>query len=97
MPTNGQYIELAAPKTISTLSQGSNSINLPSRVSLADSRGLILAAPVGKHPSELIEERVVTTEAKTECKRLNRDDGRGYEGVLPPAIEHYIGKDRTQR
>ena len=37
-------------------------------VSLADSSGLILAARVGKHTDELIEELVVSSEGKTVCR-----------------------------
>ena len=43
-------------------------------ISLAKDSGLILAARVGKHTDELIEELVVTTEGKTCCKRLSCDD-----------------------
>ncbi|PZV10420.1 MAG: hypothetical protein DCF22_16795 [Leptolyngbya sp.] len=58
----------------------------------------------GKHTDELIEELVVSSEGKTDCKRWDSDVrlGRsealwaGYECVLPPEILHYIGKDRTQ-
>ncbi len=39
-------------------------------LSLADSSGLILAARVGKHTDELIEQLVVNTEGKTDCKRF---------------------------
>ncbi len=66
-------------------------------ISLADTSGLILAARVGKHTDELIEELVVSTQGKTNCKRFNSDDWGGYQRVLPPEILHYIGKDRTQR
>ena len=66
-------------------------------LSLADSSGLLLAARVGKHTDELIEQLVVTTEGKTDCKQWNSDDWGGYERVLPPEILHYIGKDKTQR
>jgi len=66
-------------------------------LSLANSSGLILAARVGKHTDELIEELIVSTEGKTDCKRWNSDDWGGYERLLPPEILHYIGKDRTQR
>ncbi len=66
-------------------------------LSLADSSGLILAARVGKHTDELIEQLVISTEGKTDCKRFNSDDWGGYERVLPPSIQHYIGKDKTQR
>ena len=66
-------------------------------LSLADSSGLILAARVGKHTDELIDQLVVNTEGKTNCKRFNSDGWGGYERVLPPEIQHHIGKDRTQR
>lgn len=66
-------------------------------MSLARFSGLILAACVGKHTDEFIEQLVVNTEGKTACKQLNTDDWGGYERVLPPEIEHYIGKDKTQR
>jgi IS1 family transposase len=66
-------------------------------ISLADTSGLILAARVSRHTDELIEEWVVSTEGKTNCKRWNSDDWGGYERVLPPEILHYIGKDETQR
>ena len=39
-------------------------------LSLADSSGLILAARVGKHTDELIDELVVSTEGKTDCKQF---------------------------
>ena len=39
-------------------------------LSLADSSGLILAARVGKHTDELIDQLVVNTEGKTDCKRF---------------------------
>ena len=66
-------------------------------MTLADSSGLILASRVGKHTDKLLEELVVSTEGKTACKQWNSDDWGGYERVLPPEIEHYIGKDQTQR
>src|SRR4028119_1392521 len=66
-------------------------------ISLAKDSGLILAARVGKHTDELIEELVVSTEGKTSCKRWNSDNWGGYERVLSPDILHYIGKDKTQR
>ncbi len=53
-------------------------------LSLADSSGLILAARVGKHTDTLIEELVVSTEGKTNCKRWSSDEWGGYERVLPP-------------
>jgi len=66
-------------------------------VSLANTSGLILAARVGKHTDELIEELIITSEGKTACKRFNSDNWGGYERVLPSEIEHHIGKDKTQR
>ena len=66
-------------------------------LSLADSSGLILAACVGKHTDALIEQLVINTEGKTNCKRFNSDDWGGYERVLPPEISHYMGKNKTQR
>jgi IS1 family transposase len=57
----------------------------------------ILAARVGKHTDALLEELVVSTEGKTAWQHWNNDDWGGYERVLPPEIEHYIGKDQTQR
>jgi IS1 family transposase len=52
---------------------------------------------VGKHTDAFIEQLIINTEGKTECKHFNTDDWGGYERVLPPEIEHYIGKDKTQR
>lgn len=37
-------------------------------LSLANTSGLILAARVGKHSDELIEQLVLSTEGKTNCK-----------------------------
>jgi IS1 family transposase len=66
-------------------------------LSLANTSGLILSARVGKHTDELIEQLVTSTEGKTYCKRFNSDNWGGYERVLPPEIQHHIGKDKTQR
>jgi insertion element IS1 protein InsB len=66
-------------------------------ITLADSSELILAARVGKYTDALLEELVVNTEGKTDFRQWNSDDWGGYERVLPPEIEHYIGKDQTQR
>jgi len=66
-------------------------------ISLANPSGLILAARVGKHTDEMIQELVVSTEGKTSCKRWNSDNWGGYERILSPEILHYIGKDKTQR
>lgn len=43
-------------------------------LSLANSSGLILAARVGKHTDKLIEELVVSSEGKTDCKQFNSDE-----------------------
>ena len=66
-------------------------------MSLANGSGLIMAARVGKHTDTLIEELITSTEGKTACKDWSTDNWGGYERLLPPEIEHYIGKDRTQR
>lgn len=66
-------------------------------ISLASDSGLILSARAGKHTDELLEELVVSTEGKTECKEWNTDSWGGYERILPEEIQHYIGKDKTQR
>jgi IS1 family transposase len=52
---------------------------------------------VGKHTDAFIEQLVINTEGKTACKQFNTDDWGGYERVLPTEVQHYIGKDRTQR
>jgi len=39
-------------------------------LSLTNSSGLILAVRVGKHTDELIDELVVSTERKTDCKQF---------------------------
>ena len=66
-------------------------------LSLANTSGLILAARVGKHTDALIEQSVFSTEGKTDCKQFNSDDWGGYERVLPPEVQHHIGRDKTQR
>lgn len=66
-------------------------------LTLANASGLILAARVGKHTDALIEQLVLDTEGKTNCKQFNSDDWGGYERVLPPEVQHHIGKDKTQR
>ena len=66
-------------------------------LSQAEDSGLILSARVGKHTDELIEELVASTEGKTHCQEWDTDGWGGYERVLPPEVEHHIGKDRTQR
>ena len=63
----------------------------------ASSSGLILSARVGKHTDQFIEELIVNTEGKTSCKQWHTDDWGGYERVLPPEVEHIIGKDQTQQ
>ena len=66
-------------------------------LSLARSSGLILVACVGKHTDAFIEQLVVNTQGKTTCKQFNSDAWGGYERVLPPEINHSIGKAKTQR
>ena len=66
-------------------------------MSLASDSGLILSARVGKHTDALIDQLVVNTEGKTSCKQWNSDNWGGYERVLPLEVQHYIGKDKTQR
>jgi hypothetical protein len=56
-------------------------------LSLARSSGLILTVCVGKHTDAFIEQLVVNTEGKSDCKQLNTDDWGGYERVLPNALE----------
>jgi len=56
-----------------------------------------LAARVGKHTDEFIEQLVASTFGKINCKQWNTNTWGGYERVLPPEVGHYIGKDRTQR
>ena len=46
-------------------------------ISLASSSELILSARVGKHTDELLEDLVVSTEGKTECKEWNSDNWGG--------------------
>lgn len=66
-------------------------------MSLDKNSGLILSARVNKHTDVLLEELITSTEGKTACKSWSTDGWGGYERVLPPEIEHYIGKDQTQR
>ena len=66
-------------------------------LSLDTCSGLILSSRIGKHTDVFIEELVVNTEGKTDCQAWDTDGWGGYERVLPPAAEHYIGKDKTQR
>ncbi|NEP47177.1 MAG: hypothetical protein F6K25_12665 [Okeania sp. SIO2G4] len=42
-------------------------------------------------------ELIANTEGKTSCKHCYTDDWGGYERVLPPEVEHIIGKDQTQQ
>ena len=42
-------------------------------ISLSPDSGLILAARVGKHTDKFIEELVINTEGKTDCKHWNTD------------------------
>ena len=66
-------------------------------LSQAKDSGLILSARVGKHTEKLIEGLVTSTEGKTDCQSWDTDGWGGYERVLPPEAQHYIGKDRTQQ
>lgn len=66
-------------------------------LSLANDSGLILAARVGKHTDDFIEELINNTEGKTDCLNWNTDGWGGYERVLGPEINHQIGKENTQR
>ena len=59
--------------------------------------GLILAARVGKHTDEFIEELLVNTEGQTDCQQWYTDGWGGYERVLSPEVRHVIGKDQTQQ
>ncbi|NEP06399.1 MAG: hypothetical protein F6K34_17160 [Okeania sp. SIO4D6] len=43
------------------------------------SSGLILTGRVGKHTDEFIEELIVNTEGKTNCRQWHTDDWGGYE------------------
>ena len=40
---------------------------------------------------------VTSTEGKTDCQDWDTDGWGGYERVLPPEVQHRIGKVRTQR
>lgn len=66
-------------------------------ISLALESGLIIGARVGKHSDRLLSELAWNTEGKTDCKNWSTDSWGGYERVLGAEIEHYMGKDRTQR
>ena len=59
--------------------------------------GLILAARVGKHTDEFIDQLVVNTEGKTDCRQWHTDGWGGYERVLGNEVSHIIGKDQTQQ
>lgn len=63
----------------------------------ATGSGLILAARVGKHTDEFIEQLVVNTEGKTDCQHWHTDGWGGYERVLGREVRHIIGKDQTQQ
>ncbi len=63
----------------------------------AKNSSLILAARVGKHTDDFIEELVNSTEGKTNCLNWNTDGWDEYESVLGPEINHQIGKDKTQQ
>ena len=57
----------------------------------------MLAARVGKHNDEFIEELVNSTEGKTDCLNWKTDVWGGSERVLPSDVNHEMGKDYTQR
>ncbi len=42
-------------------------------------------------------ELVISTEGKTDCEEWKTDGWGGYERVLPPEVEHQVGKSGTQR
>jgi hypothetical protein len=63
-------------------------------LSLANTCGLILTAPVGKHTDALVAELVVTPEGKTNCKQCNSDEWGGYQRGLPPEVEHFSPRTR---
>ena len=65
-------------------------------MSLANESGLILSLRVGKH-TDTKTELVANTEGETACKLWCTDDWGGYERVLPPEVNHFIGKNNTQR
>jgi len=66
-------------------------------LSQATDSGLVLAARVAKHADELPIGLVTSTEGRTDCQHWDTDGWGGYERVLPPEVQHRIGKDRTQR
>ena len=51
-------------------------------ISLASESGLIISARVGKHTDKFLEELLLNTEGKTDCKCWDTDDWGGYERVL---------------
>ncbi len=63
----------------------------------AKDSGLILAARVGKRTDRLLDELVTNTEGQTNCQQWDTDGWSGYPRVLPPEVQHQIGKVRTQR
>ena len=66
-------------------------------ISLAKDSGLIMGARVGKHPDELIEQLVLSTEGKTAFCEWDTHGWGGYERVLGAEFDHYVGKTLTQR
>lgn len=66
-------------------------------LSLADDTGLILTGRVGKRTDAFLEELVVSTEGKTDCQCWKTDGWKGDSRVLPPDVEHQVGKEGTQR
>ena len=62
----------------------------------ANGSGLILAARVGKHPDEFMNQLVVNPEGKTDCQQWYTDGWGGYERVLGGEVSHLIGKEQTR-
>lgn len=66
-------------------------------MSLANDSGLILVARIGIRTDVFLEELIVSTEGKTDCKRWNSDGWAGYKRVIPDEFDHQVGKQGTQR
>jgi len=66
-------------------------------VTQAIGSGLILAARVGKHTDEFIQELIVNTEGKTGCQQWCTDGWGGYQRVLGDEVSHIVGKEKTQQ
>ena len=66
-------------------------------ISQAEESGLILAYKVGKHRDKFIEEIIINTEIKTECKGWFTDGWGGYERVRSQDLFDAIAKENTQQ